>query len=102
MIFWAVAAVNAAMTLCEFATLFWVLDSTILKYISIASSGGTYLCEIISGVVLIWSVYSITSYLRGASSSQERLNVKTLVTHSASFGLFLIGTVIPATLFTLT
>ena len=45
---------------------------------------------------MIFSVYSIFTYIHDTENSQERLSLQTLLIHSASFGLFLLSTVLIA------
>lgn len=50
---------------------------------------GNSLTKIVSGVILISSVYRIKRYLSNGADS--KVNIKTLVIQSAAFGLFLIS-----------
>jgi hypothetical protein len=49
------------------------------------------LLEIVSGTILIWSVYKIRSYLYSSGNADARINIKTLVIYSAAFTLFAVG-----------
>jgi hypothetical protein len=50
---------------------------------------GVCLVQVVSGVILIKSVLSIRKYL--LAGAPERVNIKTLIVQSASFGLFLVS-----------
>jgi uncharacterized protein YacL len=103
-VFWIGAAVNAVMSLSEFSSFLWdnyYNDSRLLQVVVVAANSGTWLCEIASGCVLVWSVSRIWIYLHETEDGQERLNLRTLVLHSTSFGLFLISTAILAVFYSI-
>jgi len=92
-VFWLGAAINAGMSLGEFSVFFFANhDNKVLEFCVLVTTFGTYVCEIASGCVLIWSVYTIFKYLHDTENSKDRLNLQTLVIHSASFSLFLLST----------
>jgi len=62
---------------------------------------GTLGVQILSGAILIGSIYTIWKYLKNSRDEREQLNLKTLVLHSSAFGLFLISVVIFAFYYTL-
>jgi hypothetical protein len=61
-----------------------------LYYATIGSFFATYLAQIVSGVILIWSVYKIN---RSLNTSDHEVDIKKLTMHSIAFSLFLIGIV---------
>jgi hypothetical protein len=84
------------MAATEFSSYLWSkhLTSQLLEICVIASTTGVFVCEIVTGFVLLYSVYIIFKYLHETENSQDRLNLQTLVIHSTSFGLFLVSNVI--------
>ena len=49
---------------------------------------------IITSCVLVWSIWSIRSYLNSRNVDGSALNVKTLVLHSCAFGIFAIAMIL--------
>ena len=55
---------------------------------------GYVLCLIVSGCILIKTVFSIRSYLASLGEDGSEINLKTLIIYSLAFGLFLAGCVL--------
>ena len=97
-VFWLGAVVNGVIAATEFSSYLWSkhLTNRLLEICVIVSTSGVFVCEIVTGFVLLYSVYIIFKYLHETENSQDRLNLQTLVIHSTSFGLFLVSNLIVA------
>jgi hypothetical protein len=57
-------------------------------------SMATSILQVVSAFVQIWSVLGIRQYLNSTDARDERINVKTLLLHSATFFLFAISVIV--------
>jgi hypothetical protein len=74
-------------------------DSALLLWLPIGSKYGNALVQLISGTLLILAVLKIQDYLRKNGSDQ--LNVRMLVLHSVSFGLYMLSIIFYQVFFTI-
>ena len=57
---------------------------------SIASIG-TYSAQIISGIILIWSVYKVRAFMLERKIESQGLNVRSMWLHASAFGIFTVS-----------
>lgn len=60
----------------------------------IVAETGTSFLQIISGIILIWSVISIRNFLKSSGQSVQQIDIKTLLLHSSAFALYIISVVV--------
>ena len=56
-----------------------------------ASGCGIEIALIVSGCILLWSIYNIVKFLQTADDREERLNIKILTLNALTFLLFVIA-----------
>ena len=66
----------------------------ILYYVVSGSVLLVYAAQILSGVILVWSLIRIRKFHKAHPEAGQELNTKTLAIHAAAFGLFIVSVVI--------
>jgi len=52
---------------------------------------GTYSAQIISGIILIWSVFKVRAFMLKRKINGQALNVKSMCLHASAFSIFAVS-----------
>jgi len=77
----------------------WIVEQqeTVSYWVDVGLNVATICVEtsqILSGLILIWAIWQIRSYLASQGDDGSSINLKTLVLHAFAFGLFIVSVLV--------
>ena len=71
-------------------------ESPVNVYAWYISSCGAFAASIATGVLLMWSIWTIRCYLKSRNEDGSSINIRALVLHSCAFGLLTLAQILQA------